>query len=434
MVIFRLNNLKFPKIPADIDLETEDKNMPFAGRLSSVSTRVQPICTAVVSGLTAKLKAQGHQVVDLVYGQNTLPVPQSAANAGMNCYKGRTFPYAQCPGLPELREAYAQSFTRMGIKDITSDNVVIGCGTLELLELACQTVLEPGDQALLISPYYFLYPHRIWKPGAEMVVAPTSFESQHKLTATTLDQVLSSHPKIRMMILNTPNNPAATMYTRLELCDLAEVIGRHDLWVFADEVYHEITFGRQHVSLASLDSIAERVITFDSASKTIALGGERIGALASTNKPFLAELIKNKTNATFSTGLAGQLAAHAALTDPDLGEYMAAMRAAFQAKRDLLARVMQRDFPEAARYHLPQGTFYFSFEIPADLTVPGNYEDWMDPSMRFSIYLLNQKHIAVTPGQAAGYPTLIRLSVAVEDSSLLAVARIGEALYELGVR
>jgi len=408
--------------------------MVFSARLSGVSTRVQPICTAVISQLAAKHIAQGHNVVNLVYGQNTLPIPQSAADAGMACYKGRTFPYAQCPGLPELREAYAESFTRMGIQGITADNVVIGCGTLELLELACQTVLKPEDQGLVISPYYFLYPHRIWKPGAEMVVAPTSFESQHKLTAETLDHVLRTHPKIRMMIINTPNNPAATMYSRLELTELAEVIGRHDLWVFADEVYHEITFGHQHVSLASLDSIAERVITFDSTSKTIALGGERIGALASVNKAFLAELIKNKTNATFSTGLAGQLATRAALEDPGLDRYMADMRAKFQRKRDLLAQVMQRNFPEAAQHHIPQGTFYFSFEIPAGLEVPGQYEKGMDVSMRFAIYLLNKKYLAVTPGQAAGYSNLIRLSVAVDDSSLLAVSRIGEALHELGVR
>ena len=100
--------------------------------------------------------------------------------------------------------------------------------------------------------------------------------------------------------------PPATMYTRLELLDLAEVIGRHDLWVFSDEVYHEITFGREHVSFASVnEEMAQRTITFDSASKTIALGGERIGALTSGNKAFIAEVIKNKTHATFSTGLAG---------------------------------------------------------------------------------------------------------------------------------
>jgi aspartate/methionine/tyrosine aminotransferase len=235
------------------------------------------------------------------------------------------------------------------------------------------------------------------------------------------------------MIMNTPNHPAATMYARLELQALAEVIGRYDLWVFSDEVYHDITFGQEHVSFASIPGMAERTLVFDSASKTDALGGERVGAVAG-GKRIIAEIAKNKTHGTFSSSLAGQKAIAASLTDPLRGQYMEEMRADFQRRRDLMASVMRADFPQAARCHLPQGTFYFSFELPAGLIVPGQYKEWMDASMRFSIYLLNQKQVAVTPGQAAGYPTLIRLSCAVDDESIKSVSRIGEALKELGVR
>jgi aspartate aminotransferase len=406
--------------------------MPFTAELSRVS--LPPVKTEIINRLMAKLQAQGKQVVSLLYGQSPLPISDAAAKAGSRVYDQKLDPYAASAGIPELRASCAANFQKMGLAGCQADDVVIGCGSLELLELACRAVLSPGDQAAVVSPYYFLYPPRIIGAGAEPVVIATTFEESYKVTPEKLREAIARHPRLKLLFLNTPNNPSAAVYTRLELEALGEVLADTNIWLFADEVYHEIVYdGAVHVSPASLsEGIRSRTATFDSASKTDALAGERVGWMTGPAR-LIADVINRKVQGTFSTSLSGQHALLAAMTAPDRQQYLAEMRSAFAARRTIMLETARKDFPASIRFHSPDGTFYFSFELPADLKIPGEFPDDADLSTRFAIYLLEKKLLAVTPGEACGHSQLIRLSFATDPSNIQAASRIGEALHELGV-
>ena len=379
--------------------------IPLADRMSLVSESI----TLAVTAKANALKKAGVDVVGFGAGEPDFDTPafiKDAAKAALD--KGLT-KYTPTPCFPELKQAIADKFQRENGLPYKAENITVGAGGKHCLYMAFMAMLNPGDEVLIPAPYWVSYPEQAKLAGGVPVVVKGDEANGFKLTPPQLEAAIT--PKTKVLVLNSPSNPAGHAYSPAELKGLAEVVARHPhVVVFSDEIYEKLVYdGLTFVSFATLHpALAERTLTFNCHSKSFAMTGWRVGYVGGP-KPAIDAMNKLQSQMTSHITSFVQPAATIALTDPRGAESVEQMRREFERRgRHMHQRLSALPGvtcvkPQGAFYCFPNVSRYYGRRI-------GGVE--VSGAVPFAAALLEQAHVAVVPGTDSGFDSHVRLSFA----------------------
>lgn len=371
---------------------------------------MKPLSRIVPSSITMSLdkqakalKVSGKDIINLTAGQVDLPMPQSGKDAVWEALKSDFTCYVPAAGSADLKAAVRN---RMGWRD---GSILISAGAKPLLSAAIACLCGPGDEVLLPTPCYTSYPEMIRLSGA--VPAPVAGDSENRFVVSIqrLEQAVSSRTKA--VLFNNPVNPTGTVYRRDELRALADFCNAHDLWLIADEVYGAFSYDEPFVSLYEFSDVRDRLILVNSASKSFAMAGLRLGYAVMPDA--VSDAIDGYLSHTLGCPCSLSERAAIAVLRED-ADFSLRLRNTFRKRRDML-------YPEIAaipgvRVEKSAGAFYFWLDIR---------ETGMDDAA-FCQSLLDRVGVALTPGSAFLCPGFVRLAYTQPEPVLKdAAARIG---------
>jgi len=329
------------------------------------------------------MRAEGIQVFPLHGGEPFFETPDEIKFAAVRALVQNQTHYAPSSGILPLRQALVEKLARKNHIHVSTDEVLVTAGGSQGLYAAFQSVLDPGDDALVFSPYWTPIGDLVRGTQARPLLVP-SVTARRNGIRKTLEQF--STPRVRAIYYNTPQNPSGLVFTREEAEEVASFARERDLIVIADEAYEDLVYEGAHVSIASLPGMAERTITCFTFSKTYAMTGWRAG-YAVAMEPFMTALRKIVLYSTNGVATPVQFAMLEALNTTEA--QIAARRGEYRKRRDLLVAGLN-----AAGLHceLPAGAFYAFPEV-----------EKIDKSSRTAAQILLEKaHIATVPGVVFG--------------------------------
>lgn len=372
-----------------------------------------------------ELRAKGYHVIDLSLGEPDFITPQhirDAATEAMN--KGFT-KYTPVVGIPELREAICQKLKRDNGLEYTLEEVMVSTGAKQCLANAILSLVNPGDEVLIPTPYWVTYSALVELAEGTVRYLPCSLETDYKLRPEQLEASITD--KTKLFIFSSPCNPTGSVYTHKELADLEAVFKRYPhVTIISDEIYEYINYNGKHESMAQFASIKDRVVLVNGFSKGFAMTGWRLGYMAGP-KAIIQACDKLQAQFTSGANSIAQRAAVAALTEDLQPTYD--MVAAFQKRKSYFIEAlstingMKLNDPQGAFYAFPDISYFFGKTDGTTVIKDDN---------DLSMYLLHTAHVSTVCGAAFGNGNCIRLSFATSMENLQeAVKRIRKALEAL---
>ena len=323
--------------------------------------------------------------ISLGVGEPDFDTPWHIRDEGIySLEKGRTF-YTSNAGLKELKVEIASYLNRRyGLSYDHNHEIIVTVGGSEAIDIAMRAMLDPGDEVLIPQPSYVSYePCAILANGVPVVIELQE-KNEFRLTAEELEAAIT--PKTKLLVLPFPNNPTGAVMERKDLEAVAEVVKKHDLYVLSDEIYSELTYLENHVSIASLPGMKERTILINGFSKSYAMTGWRLG-YACGPQLILKQMLKIHQFAIMCAPTTSQYAAVEALRNGD--EDVASMREQYDGRRRFL---MHRFKEMGLKCFEPFGAFYVFPSI----------QEFGMTSEEFATRLLAEEKVAVVPGTAFG--------------------------------
>ena len=330
-----------------------------------------------------ELRAAGQPVHAFHGGEPFFETPETVKYAGLKALAENRTRYAPSSGIAPLREAIAHKLQTRNRIDASVEDVLVTVGGAHALYASFQTVLDPGDDVLLFSPFWTPIRDMVTMAQARPVMVPTSSARRSGLTAA-LEHY--STTATRAIYYNTPQNPSGVVFTRQEAEEVAAFATKRDLVVFADEAYEDLVYEGEHVSIASLPGMAERTITAYTFSKTYAMTGWRCG-YAVAKEPFMTGMRKVVLYSTNGVSTPTQWAALEALATPQTA--IAARLEEYRQRRD---RLVQGLNSVGLACEMPAGAFY---AFPSVTKISKS-------SRRVAEMLLEKAHVATIPGVVFG--------------------------------
>lgn len=396
--------------------------------MEHISRRVKSLSVSQTLAMAQKsreLKEQGIDVISLSLGEPDFNTPDDIKEAAKKAIDDNYSFYPPVPGYNDLREAIAMKFREENGLDYTADQIIVSAGGKHSLINVVLSVVDPGEEVILLAPYWVSYLDHIIFAEGKPVIIQTSIDSDFKVTPAQLEAAIT--PRTRLLIFNSPSNPTGMVYTREEMAALVKVLEKHpDVLIISDEIYEHITFTGKHISLASFSSINDRVVTVNGVSKGYAMTGWRIGYIGA---PLWLAKACNKLQGQFTSGVSSisQRAALAAVTSKS--DSRERMREAFLRRRDLICSLLG-EIP-GLRVRVPQGAFYVMPDISNFIGKSYNGQV-MKNADDLTFFLLAEARVAMVSGSAFGADNCIRISYATSDDRITeAVRRIKEALAKL---
>lgn len=394
-----------------------------------ISRRIGAIAESATLAVDAKakaLKAAGRPVIGFGAGEPDFPTPPDIVEAAQAaCALPRYHRYTPAGGLPELKAAIAAKTLRDSGVTVAPSQVLVTNGGKQAVYEAFATLLDPGDEVLLVTPYWTTYPESIRLAGGVPVEVLTGPESGFCPTVADLEAARTARTKIVLLV--SPANPTGAVYPP----GLVEEIGRWalatGLWVVTDEIYEHLVYGdARHVSvLAAVPELADRTVILNGVAKTYAMTGWRVGWLV--GPPDVVTAATNlQSHATSNVANVSQVAAVAALTG-DLTA-VSEMRTAFDRRRHLIVDAL-RSVPGFTVVE-PEGAFYAYPSVSGALGRPIRGRT-PTTSAELAAIILDEAEVAVVPGEAFGPSGYLRFSYALaEDDLVEGVGRIRDLLSE----
>ncbi len=304
-------------------------------------------------------RARGIKVYTLNIGQPDLPTPPEAFEA-IRRIDRKVLEYSPSAGLMSLRTKLCEYYSRFNIK-VTPQDVIVTSGGSEAVLFAFMAALDPGDEIIMPEPAYANYMAFAISAGARIVTVPSTIDNGFRLPPVEEFEKLIT-PRTRAMLICNPNNPTGYLYTAEEMDRIRDLVKRHDLFLFSDEVYREFCYtGAPYISAFHLEGIEDNVVLIDSVSKRYNECGIRIGALITKNKDLRAGVMKF-CQARLSPPLLGQIVAEASIDASH--EYMLATYNEYVERRNFLVDEINR-IP-GCYSPIPMGAFYTVARLPVD--------------------------------------------------------------------
>lgn len=298
------------------------------------------------------LQDAGHDIISLSLGEPDFDTPDFIKTAGKEGIDQNYSHYMPVPGYLDLRQAISKKFKRDNNLDYQPNEIIVSTGAKQSIANIVLATVNPGDEVIIPAPYWVSYADLVTFNGGKVISPKAGVEKGFKISAVELEKSLSN--KTRLMIFSSPNNPSGAMYSENELKDLVSVLKKHpQVWIISDEIYEYIQYGKNHVSLASLPGMKDRVATVNGLSKGFAMTGWRIGFMGAPEK--LARACE-KIQSQFTSGASsiGQRAAiSAVLAGPQRVEYMVKD---FTIRRKILGDILKG--AKHLNFMEPDGAFY----------------------------------------------------------------------------
>ena len=385
--------------------------------LKRISTRIASIAESATLKVDAKakaLQAQGRPVISYAAGEPDFQTPAHIVDAALAAVKDpKNYRYTPAAGLPELREAVAAKTKRDSGLSVDPSQVIITNGGKQAVYQAFATLLDPGDEVLVPTPYWTTYPEAIKLAGGVQVDVFAGADQNYLVTVDQLEAART--PRTKVLLFVSPSNPTGSVYSPEQTKAIGEWAESHGLWVIADEIYQNLTYdGVTAVSIVdAVPALADRTILVNGVAKTYAMTGWRLGWMVGP-----ADAIKAAANlqSHLSSNVSNisQRAALAALTGPQ--ECVSEMREAFDRRRKLIVGELNK-IPGFLT-PTPQGAFYVYPDVTALL---GKTWGGVTPtsSLELADLILDQAEVAAVPGEAFGPSGYLRFSYALGDEPLL---------------
>lgn len=315
-----------------------------------------------------KAKKLGKEVIHLNIGQPDIETPEVALNAIKNLDL-KVLEYSHSAGNESYRKGLAEYYSKISA-GITHEEVMVTTGGSEALSFAFTACLNPGDEVIIPEPFYANYNGFAETTGVKVVPINSKIENGFALPPIANFEAKIS-AKTKAILICNPGNPTGYLYSKEELIQLRDLVKKHDLYLFADEVYREFCYdGKKHESILSLEGIEENVIVVDSVSKRYSMCGVRIGALVSRNKEVMSTILK-LAQARLSPPLLGQIASEAALKTPQ--SYFDQVSKEYVERRDILVDGLNAI--DGVFCPKPGGAFYAVAQLPVEDTE--DFCQWM---------------------------------------------------------
>lgn len=353
--------------------------------------------TLAITAAAKKLRDEGQDVASFGAGEPDLDTPQHIKDACIEALQNGKTKYTAATGIPELKEALAAKLLVDNGIEYETSQISVNCGAKHSCYNAILACCDPEDEVIIPAPYWTSYPEMVRLVGAEPYIVETKRENGWKLTAEEFEDSISG--RTRMLILNSPNNPTGSVYSKEEIEALVEVAASEDIIILSDEIYEKLIYNeKKHVSTASVSEAAKALtITINGFSKVYAMTGWRLGYTAAP--PEIAEVISTiQSHTTSNPTTFAQYGALAALQG-DQGMIHDMVEEYDMRRQYMMSRLSGINNIEIVE---PEGAFYFL----VDTTKMGL------SSMNLTEKLLSRYLVAAVPGLAFGYDNSIRLSYA----------------------
>ncbi len=395
--------------------------------LSERILKMQVSATIEMNAKSRDLKSKGFDVISLSLGEPDFNTPDIIKNSAINAVQENFSKYPPIAGFQDLKKAIADKFKKENNIIYRDSEIVVSTGAKQSLANVMLSLINPGDEVLLPTPYWVSYVEQIKLAGGIPVEIPSSIESDFKITPSQLKESISEKSKI--IVYSSPCNPSGSVYSENELRELSKVIlSKEGIFILADEIYEYINFtGEPHTSIASLSKeIWSRTITVNGIAKGFAMTGYRIGYIGAPQ--WICDAC-SKIQGQFTSG-ANAIAQRATITAVENGkELVGYMVEAFEKRRNLVHSMLKEiqglkvNFPEAAFYFFPDVSSYFGKSYNGQT---------IQNAKELCMYILNKELLAVVPGEAFGSPNCIRISYATSEDVLKeAIGRLKKALDRL---
>jgi aspartate/methionine/tyrosine aminotransferase len=381
-----------------------------------ISDRIAAIAESATLAVDAKakaLKAAGRPVIGFGAGEPDFATPDYIVAAAVKAASNPKYHhYTPVPGLPELREAIAAKTLRDTAYETKAANVLVTNGGKQAVYNTFAALLDPGDEVLLIAPYWTTYPESIKLAGGVPVQVTTDETSGYLATVEQLEAARTDRTKVLLFV--SPSNPTGAVYPRDDVVAIGRWAASHGIWVVTDEIYEHLVYGdAEMTSIATaVPELGDRVVILNGVAKTYAMTGWRVGWMIGPT-----DVIKAASNlqshATSNVSNVAQVAALAAVSG-DLSA-VAAMREAFDRRRQTIVGLLS-DIPGVVCPE-PLGAFYVYPSVKGLLGQPLRGRT-ATTSAELAGIILEEAEVAIVPGEAFGTPGYARLSYALGDADL----------------
>ena len=396
-------------------------------KLSKRINNLSESATLAMSRLSRELKQQGKDVISLSLGEPDFNTPDFIKNSAVQAINDNFSHYTPVPGILELRKSICEKFYRDNNLEFNENQIVVSTGAKQSIANVCLSLLDKGDEVILLAPYWVSYFEIVKLCGAQPIVVESKIENNFKSSVKEIEKKISN--KTKLLIFSSPCNPSGSVYSKKELVLMADMLKKYDnLFVISDEIYEHINFTNEHYSFGLIDSMKDRTITVNGVSKGFAMTGWRVGYIGAPE--FIASACnKIQGQITSATCSIAQKATQAAvLSKPeDSTNYM---KIEFKKRRDLI--VNQLSQIEGIKCNVPDGAFYVFPDISYFFDKKDENNSVIKNSNDLSMYLLNDAHVATVAGAAFGTNECIRISYATSTKNIIeATQRIKKSLEKL---
>ncbi len=330
--------------------------------MKDISDRIQEIPLSPIRKLTPladEAKSRGIKVYHLNIGQPDIHTPEEGMDA-MRKIDRKVLEYSPSQGFLSLRQRISEYYAGLGMK-YSPDEIIVTTGASEAVLFSFITCMDPGDEIITTEPTYANYLSFAAAAGVKVVPITTSIDNGFALPpAERFEELITD--RTRAILICNPNNPSGSLYSREEMEMLAEIVKRHGIFLFADEVYREFVYdGMDFFSAGHLEGVDENVVIFDSMSKRFSECGIRIGAVITKNKA-VAEGFLKLAQARLSPPLIGQIVAEASFSAGHA--YLDPIAKEYRHRRNVLVECLQ-NIP-GIKVIRPQGAFYVIASLPVE--------------------------------------------------------------------
>lgn len=386
-------------------------------KMTVLSNRILQMEESVTlaAGARAKaLKSEGRDILSLTLGEPDFVTPKNIQDAAIDAIKsGKASFYTQASGIPELKEAINTYFQSYYGYSVSSDEVVVGAGAKYILYAFFMSVINPGDEVIIPTPYWVSYADQIKIAEGRPIFIQTTDETNFKVTVAQLEA--SRTEKTKVLLLNSPSNPTGMIYSKDELEAIGKWAVKHRILILADDIYGRLVYNSNvFTPISSIsDEIRNQTIVINGVSKTYSMTGWRLG-FACGDKSIISAMSKFISQTTSNVSTVSQYAAIEALTGSQ--EEFEKMRQAFEVRLNTVYEELQQ--VPGFSVVKPEGAFYLFPNVAEAMKLKG-----FDNVTDFTTAILEEVGVALVTGEGFGAPENVRLSYATDLDTLKEAVR-----------
>ena len=394
-------------------------------KLSDRIYRINPSAPLEMTAKAAEFKRANKPVFNMSVGEPDFSTPQNIQNAAKFAIENDHTKYTPGSGTHHLKTAVLDKIQRDNNLRYNLENVIVSCGGKHSLYNACQTLFQTGDEVIIFSPYWVSFPDFVSVTGAKPVFVKTNSLQQYEPDFNDLQKKINSNTK--GLIINSPSNPTGGVWSDEAVLKVLDLCKNKDIWIFSDECYEQLVYSDNFNSIASLTNQNDKILTFQSCSKTYAMTGWRIG-YAVGDKNVIKGMSKLQGQSTSCPNSIAQYAAAEALTGDQ--SCVLEMKNIFKSRRNLILKELSKN--SNIHCETPNGAFYVFPDLSYYFGSSDNNGNKIKNSNDLCLYILDQTGVVTVAGESFGADNNIRLSYATSEQNIIeAVGHMNKALSKL---